>query len=189
MSATATAQLVSAPARATIYLSRRRELRLVKTPKYPIFGQAGSKVGELPGETIPFHDGRLDVPQDGVMVLEDGRKVEASEVREWLEDHRLFGDQEGGFWELEQVGPPVSKAEMDAILDAVGAWDVEKLEAIIEQESDGWQRQDLLASAREHLDKIRAARGRQDEVLEAEVQRRMEEAAKKPAAKQAPKAE
>jgi hypothetical protein len=173
--------LVSAPPRAAIFMSRRSDLRLVKTPKIPRIAATGMKIGEEPGETLVFRAGRLDVPHEGTVELEDGRECDAQEVRAFLTSHRWFGDTQDGFWEVEQVGPPVSKQEMDAVVNAALEFDEAKLEAIVAQESAGWGRQDLIASASEALERMRAAKARQ-----AELQAEQAKAKPKPAAKQAP---
>lgn len=150
-------RLVAAPEDHVLFMSRRSELRLVKTPRYPIHGPSGQKVGEAPGEALAFRDGTLRVPLEGSVRLEDGREVPAGPIREWLEQHKLFTDREDGFWRIDPVAPPISREEFDAMMDLVLELDAEKLEALIEQERAGWNREDLLASAERSLARVKAA--------------------------------
>jgi hypothetical protein len=149
-----TEPLVSQPGTSTIYLSRRSELRLVRLARYPKFGPAGQQVGEERGQAVQFREGRLDVPLDGEIELENGDKVPASEIREWLENHKLNGSTEEGFWKVDPVAPPVSQDEIASLLSV--ALDEDALVELIEQEESGWNREALLVPAREQLDKLRA---------------------------------
>jgi hypothetical protein len=151
--ATVTApQYVSAPAKSTMFLARRSDLRLVKTPRYPRYGMGGQKVGEEPGQAVQFRDGRLDVPEKGKMMLDDGREGDAGEIREWLLSHHALGNIEEGFWVVDQLAPPVSEADLDMLLE--NATDSGVLREIIRQEEQGWQRDALLRPARKQLEKV-----------------------------------
>ena len=170
MTATATVdqQLVSTPDNGTIFLSRRRELRLVRTPRYPIMGQAGQKVGEHPGEAIPFREGRFYCPADGRVQLEDGREVDAAGVREWLLAHRLLGNLEEGFWAVETKAPPVSADELARLNRAAVQHDIETIEAMIVQERDGWGREDFIAGMEQTIGEINEVQARVRAEIEAE---------------------
>lgn len=151
--ATVTApQYVSQPVRSTMFLARRSDLRLVKTPRYPTFGMGGQKTGEQPGQAVQFRDGRLDVPESGKLMLDDGREGDASEIRDWLLRHPALGNIEEGFWVVDQMAPPVSEADLDMLLE--NALDGEVLGEIIRQEEQGWQRDALLRPARKQLEKV-----------------------------------
>lgn len=149
-------RLVATPDSHVLFMCRRSDLRLVKTPRYPRYGPGGQQVGEKPGEVVAFRDGTLRVPRTGMAILEDGRQVDAEEIVEWLEGHRLFTDSEDGFWRVDPTAPPVSQAEIDALNDIVLDLDEDKLLAFIEQERAGWGRDDLLASAERVLERMRA---------------------------------
>jgi hypothetical protein len=151
--ATVTApQYVSQPVKTTMFLARRSDLRLVKVPRYPQFGIGGQKVGEHPGQAVQFRDGRLDVPEKGKMMLDDGREGDAAEVREWLLRHPMLGSTEEGFWVVDQLAPPVSEADLDMLLE--NALDADVLREIIRQEERGWARDALLRPARKQLEKV-----------------------------------
>lgn len=155
--AVADEQLVSRPDTKLLFMCRRRDLRLVRTPRYPVYGASGQKVGEKPGEVLAFRDGVLRVPADGKVVLEDGREVDAASVVEWLESHRLNGDIEEGFWRVDEMAPPPSADELRALMNAAMRLDVATLEAIIAQEELGWQRPGIIDPARESLEQITQA--------------------------------
>lgn len=149
--------LVSQPSREITYAARRSKLRLVMKPVYPIFGGDGRKVGEAPGVTIPFREGILRLPTEGVVQAEDGRPVEVAELHAWLQGHRMFGDREEGFFIMEVEAPPISPDELSNLMDAAMMLDVDGLEAIIEQEREGWNRPGIVDVAQAHLEKIREA--------------------------------
>lgn len=169
-------QLVSQPDHGTIFLSRRSELRLTKTPRYPIRGASGQQVGETPGEVVPFREGRFFCPAEGAVTLENGREVDAGEIKAWLERHRLLGDVEEGFWVVETKAPPVSREELERIAQAATEWDTDTLEAILAQESSGWGREDILQVARGAIERIRAMEERVRQEAAVEVDERVQEA-------------
>jgi hypothetical protein len=150
--------LVSQPETKTLFMSRRSELRLVKTPRYPRYGASGQKVGEDPGQVIPFRDGVFRCPPTGTVELEDGRKADAAEVLAWLEDHRAIGNIEEGFWRVDPTAPAPSREELQTLTRAAFSLDTEKLERLIEQEEAGWRREDILVIAREAVENIAAAK-------------------------------
>jgi hypothetical protein len=171
--------LVSAPARSVLYAARREDLRLVRVPRYPERGASGQQVGETLGQVVVFRNGRLDVPLDGPIMLEDGREVDGAEINEWLQKHRRFGDADEGFFKVELAAPPVSEDEMNALVEAAMALDVEKLEEIVRQEEQGWRREALLRVAREGVERIHAFKA-QHAAAEAEPEKPAAKAAAKP---------
>lgn len=175
MSATAA---FSKPENAVTFTARRSELRLVKTAKYPIYGPNGQPQGETVGETVKFRDGILKVPARGKVTLEDGRDADAAEILSWLKGHRLYQNADDGFIELQQVAPPVSQQEMEALTDAAIALDVETLEAIKREEEAGWGRADLLTT----VDKALKGVGEAKAAVAKEIAEREQNAAKKAAA-------
>jgi hypothetical protein len=159
MSAVATAPdeaLVSQPDRGTIFVSVRSNLRLVRTPRYPIYGPGGRTVGEEQGEVIQFRNSRLYVPDEGTVTLEDGREVDAADLKDWLLNHRRLNDKHDGFFALQTAAPPVTQAEIEAITRAVLAVDVDALERVLEQETNGWGRQEVIGPVQDALTNIAA---------------------------------
>jgi hypothetical protein len=158
MSETATATIdepIVAPRDgAALFGSRRSDLRLVKVPRFPQFGASGQKVGETVGEVIVFREGLLRCPRTGTVMLEDGREADAAEVLEWLESHKLLGNREEGFFRVETAAPAVTKDEMQALMRAAVRLDVETLQAALEQERAGWDREDVIATIEESLAEI-----------------------------------
>jgi hypothetical protein len=150
-------ELVSAPAKVAQYAARRSELRLVKVGVYPIYGPGGQKVGDKPGETVEFRNGLLtvDLTQDETAIAA-GRSVPTEELVEWLERHRLLGDREEGFFKVEIAAPAISDAEMGALMDAAVNLDTDKLQAILEAEQQGWQREAIINNATRSLASIEA---------------------------------
>jgi hypothetical protein len=171
MTATATPDetLVDQPAAATVFASRREDLRLIKLPRYPQFGAGGQKVGEQQGEALQFRNGTLPVPAQGTITLEDGRELDAGEVRDWLQRHRLFGNQHEGFWEVTLAAPPVSDEEQRRVMRAVAKLDVETLEAMQEQERAGWAREGFLGTLDEALDEVRDMRAEAEKIAAEEA--------------------
>ena len=169
--------IVSQPQRERIFTARREDLRLVHTAGYPILNAQGAKTGqETRRVTLEFRAGLLRLPTEGEVDTAWGVKMDAGELLEWMDRHRLNGDRFEGFVELEQTAPPVSAEEMKALIRLGQAFDTEGLEAFIEQEREGWDRADLIESAEASL---AGARELQEEAL-----REAEEAvAAKPAAK------
>jgi hypothetical protein len=151
-----TDRIVSQPQRERVFTARREDLRLVKTARYPILNGQGAKTGlDTEGITIQFRAGLLRVPLEGEVETEHGAKIDAAELNEWLDRHRLNGDRFEGFVQLEQTAPPVSAEEMKALIRLGQAFDREGLEALIEMEREGWNRSELIESAEESIQGIR----------------------------------
>jgi hypothetical protein len=166
--------LVSQPQQQVTYLAAREELKLVYTPEYPLYGPNGQKQGVTEGVRIPFHNHFLRVPLEGHVTTEQGRQFPAPELNEWLQRHPKFGDSWEGFTKIEQVAPPVTVEEMEAISSAAVMHDVDTLTAIIEQERAGWGRADVIRVAEQRVAQI-------DEVRrQIEAQMAIEAEAEKP---------
>jgi hypothetical protein len=145
---------ISAPAKTVTFASGREELRLTKVSRYPVYGASGQKVSESIGEVVCFHDHRLEVPLEGEFVLEDGRTAPAAEIVEWLGKHRLLGDPHEGFFKVEMAAPAPTAEEMQALMDAGMALDVDRLAEIVKQEEAGWARPAILDVARGGIERI-----------------------------------
>lgn len=163
MTATATEDraqelLVQTPEESLLFMARRRDLRLVKTPRYDRFGAGGQKMGEVPGEAVAFRDGVLRVPREGKVTLEDGRQTDAADILEWLEGHRLNKDVNDGFWRVDPTAPPVSQEELRSLMEIAMALDEERLRVFIDQERNGWCREELLSTAEEALERLVATK-------------------------------
>lgn len=177
-------QLVAEKPRTVMFLSRRRELRLVKVPRYPVHAAGGRQIGEEPGEAIAFRDGRCDVDPAGDFELEDGRKVPGSEILAWLAGHKRNGDVNEGFWEVDHLAPAPSSVELEQLVAAATELDADKLSELIRQEEEGWGREQILTVARGALEKVRAMH----EAARAAVQPDPVEQAQAAAREQAPPA-
>jgi hypothetical protein len=143
---------ISTPSTTVTFAAVRDGLRLIKTPRYPIFGPGGRAVGEDPGESVKFADGILPVTDEGV-TLEDGRVMPREQALEWLRGHRLFGNLHDGFSEVAQAAPAVTQAELETLMAA--ALDEGALVRLIEAEEAGWNRPTFLAPARGQLERVR----------------------------------
>lgn len=170
-----TEQLVAPRETSVLFMSRRSNLRLVKTPIYPQYGPGGGKVGDLKGETVEFTDGTFRCPPQGEIVLADGRKADAAEILAWLESHMRLKDTEDGFWRVDPSAPAPTPAEIDAIVSAATEFDEDRLAAIVEQERAGWAREAILDPAERGLERMREIKAKA--AADAE-QRAAEEAAK-----------
>lgn len=160
--------LVSAPSKLVTFAAKREDLRLVRRARYPRY-EGGLPAGETVGQCIAFVNGRLDVPLEGTVTLEDGRTAPAEEILEWLMNHRLMGDIFEGFFKVEMAAPPPTQEEMQAMVDAAMALDVDKLEEIVRQEEEGWQREAILGVAREGVQRIHAFKAQAAEQAAAEA--------------------
>lgn len=172
---------MSQPQREVLYVAARSNLRLVHTSIEPRYGVGGRKVGEDPGVTVAFRDGILRIPLSGHVLTETGRKFDAAELNAWLMDHRLYGSTFEGFSRVEQVAPPVSSEEMDAITQAATMHDVEALRAILEQESAGWKRPQVVRSVQQAVETIGQVQAQVRAQMEAEREQDAKPAAKRPA--------
>jgi len=144
-----------------LYVSRRAELRLTMVPRYPKLNQVtGQKQGDTKGVFIGFRDGHVRIPKEGKYVTVDtldggeSQPIDASEVHQWMENHRLFGNQLEGFWRVDPEAPPVSQDEMRALMSAAIRLDADLLHEIIRQEKAGWNRSQILEEAEEALERI-----------------------------------
>lgn len=147
--------------RELLFASRRTDLRLTKIQRYPKYGPLNQKMGELPGEAIRFVDGKLWVPAaEGKIKLEDGKLVDAAEIREFLHNHPLNGDRFEGFWQVELSAPAPSREELEALMRAATDPDLEqgliRLREIINAEQNGWARDDILVVASEALERLQS---------------------------------
>jgi hypothetical protein len=165
--------MVAERADVRLFMSRRSELRLVKTPVYPVLGPSGATVGHKAGEALEFRDGVLRLPLQGDVKLADGRSVPVDGVVEWLENHRLLGNKEEGFWGVDPTAPAPSEAEIGKLAELSMSLDAAGLLRFIEQESAGWARPTLLKAAQTALE---AAEGAQGEI-QADLDKRVAAAA------------
>jgi hypothetical protein len=147
--------IVSQPANVKTYASRRGSLTLVHTPEYPIYGPGGREVGKEAGARIMFTDGVLRVPLNGKITTQQGREIDAAPIIEWLDKHRLNGDQYEGFFEVPQAAPPVTDDELEGIMEAGYTHDMDRLEAIAQAERAGWNRAQIVGAVEKALGRIR----------------------------------
>jgi hypothetical protein len=164
--------LVAQPTKTVVFLARREELRLVKTPRYPQLNPAsGQRLGESRGVTFAFLNGSLRLTPDeaGMVHIHDpGGAGEASlpfeEAMTFLTGHRRYGDVNEGFWKVDPTAPPVTREELDRIVRAATEFDRETLEAIVAQESAGWGREDILHVAKGSIERIDAMTAHAQEI-------------------------
>ena len=167
--------LVQQPERQVLFISKRDELRLVHTGRYPmVVPNTGQRLGETRGVTVSFApNGEFRCPVEGevtimdpggagkaVMYAEDTVNEKGEHVQgllSWLESHHLCGDPNEGFYRVDPKAPPLGQQEQKRLMDAATDWDVETLERIIEQERAGWNREDIIEIAQGSIDRIHAA--------------------------------
>jgi hypothetical protein len=143
--------IVSQPEQVRTFFARREELTLVMRPERPVRGPSGEQVDLTEGIRIPFSAGMFRVPLTGHVTSQQGRKVPAADVLEFLDRHRLKGDQFEGFSELAQAAPPVSEEELTMITVAVARGDQERLEMVLEDERNGWNRREVVRAVEQGL--------------------------------------
>jgi hypothetical protein len=143
--------IVSQPEQVRTFFARREELILVMKPERPVRGPSGEQVDLTEGIRLPFQAGTFRVPLTGYITSQQGRKIPAADVLEFLDRHRLKDDQFEGFSELAQAAPPVSEEELTAITIAVARGDVENLTMILENERNGWNRREIVRAVEQGL--------------------------------------
>lgn len=159
-------ELVSQPDTAITYFARREELRLTMRARYPIRNPVtGQPEGMSRGIFIGFREGKVRIPREGTVNLVDTLdggefEMDAAEVHQWLQKHRRFGDRMEGFWLHEEPAPPVTREELERIVNAATEWDVPLLERILGAERAGWDRPDIIRVAEGSIEKIRAMEAR-----------------------------
>lgn len=170
--------IVSQPRAEKTYAARRENLRLVKEAEYHVLGPQGQKTGQTTGGvTIEFTGGQLRLPLEGKVTTAQGRKVDAAEIIAWLDQHHLNGDRHEGFFEIAQAAPPVSEDEFAKILGLAMNYDAAGLQAVIDAETAGWGRREIVASAEKALVQVN------EFMAQVEAQQAAEAAKPKPAAK------
>ncbi len=150
-------EVVSQPTATATYCSRRSELRLVRVPIRPIWGEGGVKRGETEGQRLVFRDGLLTVPLEGTVRLDGNHEADAKEIVDWLDNHVLNGDANDGFWRVSRVAPAPSSQELSALMAAAVKLDTDFIEAFIETERGGWNREELIETAQGALEKVQQA--------------------------------
>jgi hypothetical protein len=165
-------QLVSKPDDSLVYMAIREELRLTMKARQPVRNPITGQVeGNTRGIFCGFRGGTLRIPREGMVTLVDTLdggeyEIEAEKVHEWLGKHRLNGNRTEGFWLLETPAPPVTAEEINRLVKAATEWDIDTLQAVLEQETAGWKREDVLKVAQGSIDRIRAM----EERVQAEAQ-------------------
>ena len=95
---------------------------------------------------------------------EQGEQLDAGEILGWLEEHRLNGNREEGFWRHHEAAPSVSEEETNALTDLAMDLDVEGLRELLETEQAGWAREGFLESISKALER---AQGKLEELAAA----------------------
>lgn len=152
-----------------VYVSRRDELLIILVKDKKRTNGDGEVVESVQGRRLQFTDGKLAIPETGIVRGARGERIPAQEVvdhiegrgkpgdENYIEPHDLLGDTGEGFWAPPVVAPPLSEAEAQGVVDLAIARDVEGLEALLAAEQDGWARADMLELVGSTLDKVRAA--------------------------------
>lgn len=143
--------IVSQPEQVRTFFARRDELILVMKPERPIRDASGEQVDLTEGIRLPFQAGMFRVPLTGHITSQQGRKIPVEPVLEFLDRHRLKGDQFEGFSELAQAAPPVNEDELTMITIAVARGDQERLEMVLEDERNGWNRREIVRAVEQGL--------------------------------------
>jgi hypothetical protein len=146
--------IVSQPEQVRTFFARREELILVMKPERPVRGPSGEQVDLTEGIRLPFQAGTFRVPLTGYITSQQGRKVPAADVLEFLDRHRLKDDQFEGFSELAQAAPPVSEDELTMITIAVARGDQERLDMILENERNGWDRREIIRAVEQGVNAL-----------------------------------
>lgn len=159
--------LVSQPDASALFMARRSELKLVKVKVRPIRDAGGDQVDETEGQRIIFRDGVLRVPltPDAEVKTESDGRVPAEEVLTFLRKHRLNGNLEEGFWEVDPVAPPISPEETEALVDLAINLDADGLHAFIAAEEGGWKRERLVTAAKGTLQRVEAQVAARDQAV------------------------
>jgi hypothetical protein len=148
--------IVSQPEQTRTFFAYREELVLVMKTEYPVRGPSGEQVDLSEGIRLQFQAGMLRVPLTGHVTSQQGRKVPAKDVTEFLDAHKLNGDRFEGFTELAQAAPPVSEDELTHITIAVARGDTDQLNAILDDERAGWDRREIVHAVEQGLGALRA---------------------------------
>jgi hypothetical protein len=167
--------IVPRPDSSIVFMARRSDLRLVKTAKQVSYNSAGTKVGEVAGQTVEFRDGVLRVPREGMMRIGDGRSIDVEELLPWLADHPMCDSVEEGFWRVDATAPPLSAAEAQAIQRFSRRLDLDGLASMLDAEREGWARAPVLRVLGETIDEVKVDLAERQSVLEAEVEKRLAE--------------
>lgn len=158
-----------------VFMARRSDLRLVKSPKQPSYNSAGTKVGETAGQTIEFREGVLRVPREGKLRIGDGRTIPVDELLAWLEEHPMLDSVEEGFWRVDPAAPPLSSDEAAAIQRFSRRLDLDGLAAMLSAERDGWAREKVLGVLMDTIDEVKVDLAERQGAIDAEVERRISE--------------
>lgn len=174
-SAVAEPPTISTPKRERIYVSRRSDLTLIlDRDRKRVAQETGETIETIQGKRLRFSEGRLIVPEKGVVRGARGEQLAAQEVvdrlegrgepgdEDFIQPHSLLGDREEGFWVLPKVAPAMSEAEAQRVVDLAIARDGDTLEDLLATERDGWERTDMIDLLESTIDKVRAADGPAD---------------------------
>lgn len=170
--------LVQQPDPSVLFIAKRSDLRLVKSGRYPIILPTGERIGMTAGATVSFApNGEFRCPLEGeVTIMDPGgageAKLPAEELLKFLEKHPRCGDPNEGFYRVDPKAPPLGQEEQQRIVEAATAWDVDTLRAIVAQEREGWNREQVIEVAQGAIQRVEEAESRirasQDELRAAE---------------------
>jgi hypothetical protein len=170
--------LVQQPDPSVLFIAKRSDLRLVKTGRYPIMvPSTGQRIGETRGVTVAFNNHEFRCQLEGeVTIMDPGgagqATLPAEELLKFLESHPRCGDPNEGFYRVDPKAPPLGQEEQQRIVDAATAWDVDTLRAIVVQEREGWNREQVIEVAQGAIQRIAEA---EERIRASQDERRMEE--------------
>jgi hypothetical protein len=170
--------LVQQPDPSVLFIAKRSDLRLVKTGRYPIMvPSTGQRIGETRGVTVAFNNHEFRCQLEGeVTIMDPGgagqATLPAEELLKFLESHPRCGDPNEGFYRVDPKAPPLGQEEQQRIVDAATAWDVDTLRAIVAQEREGWNREQVIEVAQGAIQRIAEA---EERIRASQDERRMEE--------------
>lgn len=153
------ADVIVKPDSKNTYFARRSDLTLVRTPQQKLYSQNGAVRGQTDPDRVRFKDGMFECPHTGKVLIDGGQSVDAAELNEWLQGHRIFGDPFEGFTMQQMPAPAASQDELRAIMGATG--DRQELLEILKAENEGFKRPEVLELVAEAIERLDAAQAPQ----------------------------
>jgi hypothetical protein len=124
------------------YLGQRRGQPRHEGAAQPAAQRSGRPQGRVPDRGRP-----------GVRPGERARRADRHHLVV-LRTHARNGDPNEGFWEVTPSAPAVTMNELQAAMLAATNFEVDKLQAMLEQEEAGWAREELLTPLRAALERF-----------------------------------
>lgn len=149
--------LVTAPRAEKLYMACQEELVLIKRRDIPQHDASGQRIEDKLGQRVQFRDGVLRVPLEHEQFKGmRGVEIPTDELVTWLDNHPKCGDHQEGFWLVPAPTPVPSEAELDNVVMLAEEGNLDGLDELIEQETAGWAREDLLRVAQGARERVAA---------------------------------